>query len=277
MWGFPQPLLFNEIKHINFLEVVSHRSVWSFFFLFFAILALGKIKEFYQIFNNINLLFWLTITGFLISCNWLGFILAINFQRLQDASLGYYMTPLISIALGYFFLKEDLNFQKTLSLFLMLFSIIILILNYGKIPFLAIFIGLTWSVYGLIRKKLPVNAEIGLLFESGIISLIAFPYLFLKFVNGEGVFIYSNSYDSFILIITGLFTILPLFFFNIGVKFLPLGLTGVIFFLVPTFHFITSILILNEEITNIKLITFSIIWIAVIIFVRDKFKENYRE
>ena len=99
----------------------------------------------------------------------------------------------------------------------------------------------------------------------------------LKFVNGEGVFIYSNSYDSFILIITGLFTILPLFFFNIGVKFLPLGLTGVIFFLVPTFHFITSILILNEEITNIKLITFSIIWIAVIIFVRDKFKENYRE
>ena len=277
MWGFPQPLLFNEIKHINFLEVVSHRSVLSFFFLFFAILALGKIKQFYQIFKNINLLFWLTITGFLISCNWLGFILAINFQRLQDASLGYYMTPFIIIALGYFFLKEDLNFQKTLSLFLMLFSIIILILNYGKIPFLAIFIGLTWSVYGLIRKKLPVNAEIGLLFESGIISLIAFPYLFLKFVNGEGVFIYSNSYDSFILIITGLFTILPLFFFNIGVKFLPLGLTGVIFFLVPTFHFITSILILNEEITNIKLITFTIIWFAVIIFIRDKFKENYRE
>ncbi len=159
----------------------------------------------------------------------------------------------------------------------MFFSIIILILNYGKMPFLAIFIGLTWSVYGLIRKKLPVNAEIGLLFESGIISLIAFPYLLLKFVSGEGVFIYSNSYDSFILIITGLFTILPLFFFNIGVKFIPLGLTGVIFFLVPTFHFITSILILNEEITNIKLITFSIIWIAVIIFVRDKFRENYRE
>ena len=210
----------------------------------------------------------------MIAINWSGFIISISLEKLQDASLGYYISPLIYIALGYLFLKEKLNLSKLFSIILMLISIFILIIDYGNIPYLAISIGLTWATYGLIRKKLNVDAEIGLLFESGLISIISLPYLIYLFFNSEGYFLYSGYIDTSLLIFSGLFTIIPLFFFNIGVKYLSLGFAGVIFFLTPTFHFLTSIIILNEEITNIKLLTFIIIWIAVAIFVNEKIREN---
>ena len=274
IWGIPQPLLFNEIKHIPALEVVCHRSIWSFFFLLFGIFFLGKFSLFINIFKDKKLIIGLSITGLLIAINWSGFIISIGLEKLQDASLGYYISPLIYIALGYLFLKEKLNLSKIFSIILMLVSIFILIIDYGTIPYLAISIGLTWATYGLIRKKLNVDAEIGLLFESGIISIMSLPYLIYLFFNKEGYFLYSGYMDTSLLIFSGLFTIIPLFFFNIGVKYLSLGFAGVIFFLTPTFHFLTSIIILNEEITYIKLLTFIIIWIAVAIFVNEKIREN---
>ena len=101
IWGIPQPLLFNEIKHIPALEVVSHRSIWSFFFLLFGIFFLGKFSLFINIFKDKKLVIGLSITGLLIAINWSGFIISISLEKLQDASLGYYISPLIYIALGY--------------------------------------------------------------------------------------------------------------------------------------------------------------------------------
>ena len=273
-WGLPQPIFFNEIKHVAALEIISHRSLWSFVFLLIIILFVGRIREFINIFKSKYLMFYLSITGLLITTNWTGFILSININRLQDASMGYYISPIISIGLGYLFLKEKISKLKCLSLTLMVFSIVFLLISMKTIPYLAILIALTWAFYGLIRKKINVSSEIGLLYESGFISIFAITYIIYLNFFGKSYFLNYNLYTSILLILTGAVTVFPLFFFNTGVKYLPLGLAGVIFYLAPTFHFITSILIFKEELNNFKLISFFIIWIAVIIFIFDNLKQN---
>ena len=273
-WGIPQPLFFNELKFIPAIEIAFHRGFWSFFFLLTIIVFLGKIRDFFEIFLYYRKLFVLSITAILISINWTGFIMAVNINRVQDASMGYYLTPLISIGLGYFFLNEKISPLKLLSIIIMSSAIIYLILTLKTIPFLALLIGITWGIYGLLRKKINVSPEIGLLYESGFITLIAAPYLIYLHYYDFGFFLNDSFYTSVLLILTGAVTIFPLFFFNLGVKSIPLSFAGVIFYLTPTFHFITSIFILNEPITTHKLISFIMIWIAVIIFIYDIFKKG---
>ena len=216
----------------------------------------------------------LSFTAILITINWTGFILAVSINRVQDASMGYFITPMISILLGYFFLKEKISKLRLISILMMLVSIIFLIINLKTLPFVAILIGTTWSIYGLLRKQINVSSEIGLLYESGFITLIAGPYLIYLNYQGSGFFLNETTLTSIFLILTGAVTTFPLFFFNLGVKFIPLGFAGVIFYLVPSFHFITSVFILHEKISLPKLFSFIIIWIAVIIFIIDIFKEE---
>ena len=273
-WGIPQPLFFNEIKFIPAFEIALHRGLWSFFLLFIIVLILGRIKEFFLLFKSKRKIIYLTITAILITANWTGFILAISINRLQDASMGYYITPMISIALGYFFLKEKITLLKLISILMMFFSLLFLLITLRTIPLIAILIGLTWGIYGLLRKQIDVKSEIGLLYESCFISVIAAPFIAYSTYTEIGYFMNSSTTNSALLMLTGAITIFPLFFFNLGVRFIPLGLAGVLFFLTPTLHFLTSAFILNEDINISKLISFVIIWIAVIIFIIDALREE---
>ena len=268
-WGMPQPLFFNEIKFIPSLEVAMHRGVWSFFVLFLSLLFLNGIYDFVNLFKSIRNIIILTITALLIATNWLGFIYSVSIDKVQDASLGYFLTPMISITLGYLILKENLNLQKVISVSLMLIACLILFSTSNTFPFLALLIGTTWGIYGLLRKQIQVSPATGLLFESGLISLFAVPYLiYLNFEN-IGFFSLNFNYISIMLFFTGIVTIIPLFFFNLGLRHTTLGLAGVLFYIAPSFHFITSIFILDEYMEVQKLIAFIIIWVAVGIFIYD--------
>ena len=209
----PQPLFFNEISYVPAIEVALHRGLWSFIFLFLILFFLTKIKEFILIFFSLKKIIILYITSLLISINWTGFIFAVSISRVQDASMGYFITPMISIGLGYFFLKEEITRLKLLSLLLMLTSIIFLIYSLKTFPYIAILIGTTWGIYGLLRKKIDVSPEIGLFYESFFISLFSFPYLIYLFYQGSGYFLNYDSFTSVFLILTGVVTIFPLFFF----------------------------------------------------------------
>ena len=276
-WGLPQPLFFNELNHINTFEVVLHRGLWSFLFLFLILILFSNLSEFVQIFKSKKKLFILTITAALIASNWGGFIFAVGQERVQDASMGYFITPMISIILGYFFLKENLSLIKVFSVFLMIFAIIFLFINLNKIPYLILLIGSTWAIYGLLRKQINVSPSIGLLYESFIITLISLPYLIYLFVNSESSFLTVDYKTTLFLILTGAVTIFPLFFFNSGLKYIQLGLAGVLFYLAPSFHFITSVFILGEDILTAKLISFIIIWIGIILYIYSTFKERVIE
>ncbi|MDC3131583.1 EamA family transporter [Pelagibacteraceae bacterium] len=276
-WGLPQPLFFNELNHINTLEVVLHRGLWSFLFLFLILIFFSNLSEFVQIFKSKKKLFILTITATLIASNWGGFIFAVGQERVQDASMGYFITPMISIILGYLFLKENLSLIKIFSVFLMIFAIIFLFINLNKMPYLILLIGSTWAIYGLLRKQVNVSPSIGLLYESFVITLISLPYLIYLFVNSESSFLTVDYKTTFFLILTGAVTIFPLFFFNSGIKFIQLGLAGVLFYLAPSFHFITSVFILGEDILTAKLISFIIIWLGILLYIYSTFKERIIE
>ncbi len=273
-WGIPQPLFFNELKFIPSIEVAIHRGVWSFIFLLITIILIGKIKDFFSIFYSLKKILILSTTAILITINWTGFIYAVSLNRVQDASMGYYLTPIISIVLGYIFLNEKISLLKFFSIIIMFFALIFLIVSLKTFPFLAIIIGFSWGFYGLLRKQIKISSEIGLLYESGFITLFAGPYLVYLNYIGSGFFLNTNSFTTILLLLTGGITIFPLFFFNLGVKYIPLGFAGVIFFLAPTLHFFTSIFILEENINLIKIITFIMIWFAITLFIIDICKKE---
>jgi len=268
-WGMPQPLFFDEINYIPSLEVAMHRGVWSFFVLFFSLVIFSEIKDFFKLFKSSKKIIILTITSLLIATNWLGFIYSVSINKVQDASLGYFLTPMISISLGYFILNENLNTRKIISVSLMLLACFILFTSLDSFPYLALLIGTTWGVYGLLRKQIEVSPATGLLYESGLITLIALPYLIYLNHLEIGYFSFNLSYISVMLFLTGIVTIIPLFFFNLGLRYTTLSLAGVLFYIAPSFHFITSVFILGENLANEKFIAFIIIWVGVSIFIYD--------
>ena len=268
-WGMPQPLFFDEINYIPSLEVAMHRGVWSFFVLFFSLVIFSEIKDFFKLFKSSKKIIILTITSLLIATNWLGFIYSVSINKVQDASLGYFLTPMISISLGYFILNENLNTRKIISVSLMLLACFILFTSLDSFPYLALLIGTTWGIYGLLRKQIEVSPATGLLYESGLITLIALPYLIYLNHLEIGYFSFNLSYISVMLFLTGIVTIIPLFFFNLGLRYTTLSLAGVLFYIAPSFHFITSVYILGENLEFQKLIAFVIIWLGVAIFIFD--------
>ena len=268
-WGMPQPLFFDEINYIPSLEVAMHRGVWSFFVLFLSLVIFSEIKDFFKLFKSSKKIIILTITSLLIATNWLGFIYSVSINKVQDASLGYFLTPMISISLGYFILNENLNTRKIISVSLMLLACFILFTSLDSFPYLALLIGTTWGVYGLLRKQIEVSPATGLLYESGLITLIALPYLIYLNHLEIGYFSFNLSYISIMLFLTGIVTIIPLFFFNLGLRYTTLSLAGVLFYIAPSFHFITSVFILGENLANEKFIAFIIIWVGVSIFIYD--------
>ena len=178
---------------------------------------MGKINDFLLIFFSIKKIILLTITASLITINWTGFIFAVSINRVQDASMGYYFTPIISIALGYFFLNEKISVFKFLSLMMMFFALFFLIISLKTLPYLALLIGTSWGIYGLLKKKINISSEIGLLYETGFLSLIALPYLFYLNYQTDSFFLQSDLKITFYLTLTGAVTVFPLFFFNIGI------------------------------------------------------------
>lgn len=251
-----------------------HRGVWSFLVLFITLFLFNEIKDFFLLFKSSKKIIILTITSLLIATNWLGFIYSVNIGKIQDASLGYFLTPMISISLGYLFLNEKLNTKKIVSVSLMFFACLILVFNLNNFPYVAILIGTTWGLYGLLRKQIEVSPELGLLYESGLITLFALPYLFYLNFSGIGFFSFDLNYETIMLFFTGIVTIIPLFLFNLGLKYIPLGLAGVLFYIAPSFHFVTSVNILEEYMESEKLLAFIIIWAGVSIFIYDAIRKK---
>jgi chloramphenicol-sensitive protein RarD len=265
-WGMPQPLFFDQINYIPSLEVAMHRGLWSFFVLFLSLILFSEINDFFALFKSSKKIIILTITSLLIATNWLGFIYSVSINKVQDASLGYFLTPMISISLGYFILNENLNTLKVISVSLMLFACVVLFTSLDSFPYLALLIGTTWGIYGLLRKQIEVSPATGLLYESGLITLFALPYLIYLNHIDVGYFNLNFSYTSIML------------FFNLGLRYTTLGLAGVLFYIAPSFHFITSVFILDENLEIEKIAAFIIIWIGVSIFIYDAVrKKNYLE
>ena len=274
-WGFVGVLYFEYVSFIGHIELVVHRCLWTAVMLILTTTFFSKWNIFLSIVIKKKNLIYLFFSGLLIFINWSVWIYAVATERIIDASFGYFIMPIISVLLGYIFFKENLNNKRIFSIILVLISILILIFfNLKSLPWVGLIVALSWAFYNLIRKKINVDTDIGLLIESLFIfpfALIAF-YLITK--NGFNDFNLSNLEFSLFLILAGPMTVIPLFLYVRGVELIGLGPTGMIFYITPTLQFILGYFYFNEDFSIIKFVSFIIIWIAVIIYLRDLYETN---
>ena len=274
-WGFIGVLYFEYISFIGHIELVVHRCLWTAVMLIITTSFFLKWKIFFRIVSNKRNLIYLFISGFLIFINWSVWIYAVATERIIDASFGYFIMPIISVLLGYIFFNEKLNIKRIFSIILVSISILILTFyNLQSLPWVGLIVALSWAFYNLVRKKINVDTDIGLLIESLFIfpfALIAF-YLIVK--NGFNDFNLSNPEFSIFLILAGPMTVIPLFLYVRGVELIGLGPTGMIFYITPTLQFILGYFYYNEDFSLVKFVSFIIIWIAVIMYIKDLYETN---
>ena len=235
----------------------------------------SKWNIFIKIISNKYNLLSLFVSGFLIFVNWAVWIYAVATERIIDASFGYFIMPIISVLLGYLFFKEKLNVKRTFSIFLVVISILILIFfNYKSLPWVGLIVAFSWAFYNLIRKKIDIDTDVGLLIESLYILPFALVVFYFIAKNGYNDFSFSNPVFSLFLILAGPMTVIPLFLYVRGVELIGLGPTGMIFYITPTLQFILGYFYYNEDFSLIKFLSFIIIWIAVIIYLKDLYEKN---
>tara|TARA_Y100000591_G_scaffold321752_1_gene337206 strand:- start:2106 stop:2984 length:879 start_codon:yes stop_codon:yes gene_type:complete len=274
-WGFIGVIYFELVAFIGHIELVVHRCLWTAVMLIITTSFFSKWKLFFEISKNKMNLFGLFISGFLIFVNWAVWIYAVASERIIDASFGYFIMPIISVLLGFIFFKEKLNYKRIISIILVFISILILIFfNLKTLPWVGIIVALSWAFYNLVRKKINIDTDIGLLIESLYILPFALIVFYLITKNGFNDFNLESPGLSLFLVLAGPMTVIPLFLYVRGVELIGLGPTGMIFYITPTLQFLLGYFYYNEEFSLVKFVSFIIIWIAVIIYLKDLYETN---
>ena len=274
-WGFIGVIYFEWVAFIGHIELVVHRCLWTAVMLIITTSFFSKWKLFFKISKNKMNLVGLFISGLLIFVNWAVWIYAVASERIIDASFGYFIMPIISVLLGFIFFKEKLNNKRIISIILVSISILILIFfNLKTLPWVGIIVALSWAFYNLVRKKINIDTDIGLLIESLYILPFALIVFYLITKNGFNDFNLVNPGLSLFLVLAGPMTVIPLFLYVRGVELIGLGPTGMIFYITPTLQFLLGYFYYNEEFSLVKFISFIIIWIAVIIYLKDLYETN---
>ena len=274
-WGFIGVIYFEYVSFIGHIELVVHRCLWTAIMLIITTTFFSKWNIFLRIISKGKNLIGLFFSGFLIFINWAIWIYAVATERIIDASFGYFIMPIVSVLLGYIFFKENLNKKRIFSILLVLISIIILILfNLKSLPWVGLVVALSWAFYNLVRKKINVDTDVGLLIESLYILPFAIVVFYLIMKTGYNDFNLKNPGLSLLLLLAGPMTVIPLFLYVRGVELIGLGPTGMIFYITPTLQFILGYFYYNEAFSLVKFLSFIIIWIAVIIYLKDLYETN---
>ena len=274
-WGVFGVIYFKYISFAGHIEVVIHRTIWTSLTLIISTIYFSKWNIFFNIIKNFNILITLFFSSLLIFINWSVWIYAVSNNQIIDASFGYFIMPILSVFLGNIFFREKLNKKRIISIVLVIISIIFLLLfNLKSIPWVGLAVALSWGFYNLLRKKINVDTDIGLLIESLFILPFALLGFYLIVVKGLNDFSFSNPPLMFLLLLAGPMTVIPLFLYVRGVELCGLGPTGMIFYITPTFQFILGFFYYNEPFSIIKLVSFILIWIAVIIYLKDLYEND---
>ena len=273
-WGVIGVLYFKFISYVNPFEVVSHRVIWTFVSLLITIFISGKIKILISTFKDKKKVTLLFFSGLLIFTNWAVWIYAISINQLVEASFGYYIFPILSVFFGNIFLKENLNLKKKISILIIFIAIIYMMFFLDQIPWIGLIVAFSFAGYAVLRKIILVETDIGLFIESLFLIPITIIILYNLNISSYISFSLADINLSLILILAGPMTVIPLFLFVRGSELSALGPASMIFFIAPTGQFLLGLFLYNETFLMNKLIGFVLIWIAVIIYLKDLYEKN---
>ncbi|BDX08539.1 EamA family transporter RarD [Planctobacterium marinum] len=270
MWGFA-PMYFKLLLDMPALEILQHRIVWSVLILMLLILVLRQNQKVLNAFKNPKVLGTLLVSGLLLAGNWLLFIWAVNNDHLLDASLGYYINPLLNVFLGRIFLGEKLRRLQQVAVIMAVIGVSILVISFGKLPWIALVLAGSFGVYGLLRKKVAVESIPGLYVES--LMMLPFALAFWWLMASPASNMLNNSIDSnLILIAAGIVTTAPLICFTAAARRIQYSTLGFFQYIGPSIMFLLAVFLYGEPLDEDRLITFGFVWSALILFSFDSWR-----
>ncbi|OBT31168.1 MULTISPECIES: EamA family transporter RarD [Vibrio] len=273
MWGIA-PIYFKSLSEVSPFEILSHRVVWSFFLLAFLLHMSRGWRKVRDTLTSKPKMLYLVATSILVGANWLIFIWAVNSNHMLDASLGYYINPLINVLLGMFFLGERLRKLQWFAVSLAAIGVIIQLIAFGSVPIVAIALAFSFGFYGLLRKKVSLEAQTGLFIETLVMLPIAATYLLFIADSATSDFSMNPMQLNLLLVAAGVITTVPLLCFTGAATRLKLSTLGFFQYIGPSLMFLLAVLIYGEAFTSDKAITFAFIWGALVVFSFDGLRNN---
>lgn len=264
LWGL-LPAYWKQLETISPYQILANRIIWSFVFVFLILIFQKRLGVLRNALKNEKKAV-IFISGIIISFNWLTYIYAVNTAHIIEASLGYYINPLLTILLGRLILKENMNAYQVTALVLALTGVVISTISYGRLPIISIILAVTFSTYSLLKKKVHFDAIIGLTLETLIVFPAAIAYLLMLHTHGVAVYSNLGIYELSFLVGTGIITAIPLMLFAYGTKRVPLITIGFIQYLTPTLSLIFGVFVYHEAFTAVEAVTFGLIWLALGIY-----------
>ena len=280
IWGL-FPLVFKTVAHIGPLEVLAHRSLWSLVFAAVFMAAMGRREIFQRAFYAPRILGVAMLSGLAIAINWGVFIWAVSNDQVLQSSLGYYISPLVSVLLGVALLRERLGFRAWAAIAFAAAGVTLLVVRFDAVPWVALGLAFSWALYGLVRKLAPVGSLPGLFLETLMLSPLALGYVAWLGVDGSpavglavGPAFGANLGDSVRLVVTGAVTTLPLLLFARAARILRLSTIGVLMYIVPTGQFLLAVFVFHEPFTTAHLWAFALIWVGLAIYAWDSLRPS---
>lgn len=272
IWGL-LPIYWRALSQASPYEILAHRAIWSLFACYLFLTFQKQLREALALIKDLRSFSLLALSSLLLTLNWGIYIWAVSVDRVVEAALGYYITPLVAVTFGVFVLKEKLRRLQIFSVALATIGVIILTFTYGRVPLVAIGLAVSWGSYSLIKKRLNSGALQALSVETLVAFVPSFAYLSYLMSQSKAEF-GQDLFFSFALFTAGLFTIVPLLLFNAATTRLPLTITGLLQYITPTIMFLVGIIVFQEELQLTKLIGFIFIWGALAFLGTDMFKSG---
>lgn len=272
LWG-AFPLYWILLEPANPLEIVSHRAVWTLVFCFIVLAATKALKSTLETLKRPKVAVKLFLSSLLVSINWLVYIWATNNEHVVEASLGYYINPLIIIGFGVIFLKEKMRGLQWAAVTIASIGVLILTLDYGRLPWIALTLAVSWGSYGLVKKQLGLGALEGLAIETFISSFFYLAYLI--YIGNQGTGQFGQGWGLTLLLMSaGAITAIPLLLFNGSTNRLPFTTIGLLQYITPTLQFSIGVWVLNEDMPTARWAGFLIIWVALVALTLDLVKSS---
>jgi chloramphenicol-sensitive protein RarD len=263
-WGV-LPFYWKALDTVPAFEILAHRILWSFVFMT-IVLVIRRNVQVKRLFRDPGTRKSLIITATLIGINWFTYVYAVNSERLVEASMGYYINPLLSVILGIVVLRERLNFLQVIAFLLACAGVLYLTIDYGRLPWIALLLASAFALYGLFKKTIKVEPMPGLMIETLVLLPAALGIVVYQMITGRGAFLnLAWQTDSF-LVFAGVVTVLPLYWFAQGARRIPLSSVGFLQYIAPSLMLVIGVFVFRETFTRTHLVSFGFIWLALALY-----------
>jgi chloramphenicol-sensitive protein RarD len=275
LWGL-FPLYWKALDEIPASQILAHRIVWSLAFVGIILTLRRNWRWLSGAIRQPRILLTFTISGSLLAINWFTYIWGVNAGFIVETSLGYFINPLVNVLLGYLVLKERLRPAQWLALSVALAGVLYLTFNYGSFPWIALTLAFSFGTYGLLRKTATLNSAEGLFLETAVLFLPALGFLLLHELRGTGTFAHTQISITVLLIGAGVVTSIPLLLFAAGARLITMTTLGLLQYIAPTLQFLIGVLIYDEPFGPARIVGFSLIWLALLVYTLESLHHRRR-